>query len=49
MHYKILIVASDYYKDISKNLINHAKYIFNEKSSTSLTYNIDIKKVIGSF
>ena len=28
MKNKVAIVYSDYYKDISKNLINHAKYIF---------------------
>ena len=47
MLYKILIVASDYYKDITKNLISHAKYILEEYDP--LDFNIDTKIISGSF
>ena len=42
---KILIVASDYYKDITNNLIEGAKYVFRSEVEVTL----DIHKTNGSY
>ena len=42
---KILIVASDYYKDITNNLIEGAKYVFRSEVEVTL----DIHKTNGTY